>query len=47
MIDLIIRQDGNQYMCAESDFEDLVNSPSWWGDTPEEALRKYLGDIDE
>ena len=40
-LNIRIIQDGNQYMCVESDFEDLVNSPSWWGDTADEALFKY------
>lgn len=44
MLDIIIRQDGNMFMCAESDFTDIANSKSWWGKTPAEALNGYLKD---
>ncbi len=40
--DIIIRKDGNVYMCVGSGFTDLQNSPSFWGDSPVEALEKYL-----
>lgn len=39
--DLILRQDGDRWMCVKGDFEDLQTSESWWGDTPEQALIEY------
>lgn len=45
--DIIIRKDGNQYMCILGDFTDLPNSPSWWGGTPLLALASYCKDCDK
>jgi hypothetical protein len=49
MLDILIRQDGNQYMCVESDFTDLASYPKervYWGVSPTLALMAYLESSD-
>lgn len=41
--DIVLRQDGDKWMCVKGDFIDLHASHDevWWGDTPEQALVAY------
>ena len=43
--DVILRQDGDGWMCVKGDFVNLQESPSWWGDTMPLALAEYLDSL--
>jgi len=40
--DILLRQDGKSWMAVTGDFQDLQNSPSYWGESPLEALQNML-----
>lgn len=40
--EIILRKDGDKWMCVTADFKNLQESGSHWGDTPEDALDAFL-----
>lgn len=42
---ILLIKDGDSWMAALEDFEDLMNSPNWWGDTPVEAVQAYWNEL--